>query len=164
MPDECAGYISTMLGRGLLPVFPEDFDNELLYRLRLGGPEYISTLHEVSEGLENRIFEAAKNCTTRQELIERIKTKRYTYTRISRILLYALFGITRSMVEKHNKKLPQHLHILAVKNSGGLSALSKKSYAPLVTGKSDGYSRLDIGASDVYALTQNTPPFKRYLT
>ena len=159
MPDKCAGYISAQLGRGLLPVFPEDFDNELLFRLRLGGPEYISTLHEVSEGLENRIFEAAKTCTTRQELIERIKTKRYTYTRISRILLYSLFGITRAMVEKHNKKLPKQLHLLAAKDSSVLSALSKKSYVPLVTGKSDGYSRLEIAASDVYALTQNTPPF-----
>ena len=130
-----------------------------MYRLRLGGPGYISTLHEVSEGLENRIYEAAKTSTTRQELIEKIKTKRYTYTRISRILLYALFGITRTMVEKHNKKVPRYLHVLAVKDSRVLSELSKSSYVPLVTGKSDKYTQLEIAATDVYSLTQNTPPF-----
>ena len=159
MPDECSGYISAQLGRGLLPVFPSAFDKELIYRLRLGGTAYISTLHEVSEGLENRIYEAAKTSSTRQELIEKIKTKRYTYTRISRILLYALFGITRSMVEKHNKKVPQYLHVLSVANSSVLSALSKTCYAPLITGKSDYYTRLDLAASDLYALTQNTTPF-----
>lgn len=159
MPSKSADYISEQLDKGLLPVFANHFDKELLYRLRIGGIDYIKKLHEVSEGLENRIFEAAKTCTTRQALIEKIKTKRYTYTRISRILLYALFGITRDMVQKHNRKKINHIHILGASGKEVMSALSASSSVPLITGKSDYYSSLDLASSDVYALTQNTLPF-----
>lgn len=159
MPNSCASYLAEQLGRGLSPVFPDSFDTELIYRLRLGGISYIKTLHEVSEGLENRIYAASKVCTTRLELIDKIKTKRYTYTRISRILLYALFGITRAMVEKHNRKKIRCARLLGVANKSVLSALSKASYVPIVTGKSAEYSSMELAASDIYALTQKTSPF-----
>lgn len=159
MPEICAGYITAQLDLGLKPVFASSFDRELIFRLRQGGTEYIKTLQDVSEGLENRIYEAAKTSTTRQELIDKIKTKRYTYTRISRVLLYALFGITREMVQKHNKKAPEYVHVLGVKNRDVMSALTKSSLVPLVIGKSDLYPQTDLAATGVYALTQNVHPF-----
>lgn len=159
MPKICSDYIIKQLDLGLVPIFASSFDRELIFRLRQGGAEYIRTLQDVSEGLENRIYDAAKTSITRQELIDKIKTKRYTYTRISRILLYALFGITRELVQKHNKKAPDYVHILGVKNTNVMSALTKSSHVPIVIGKSDLYPRTDLSATGVYALTQNTRPF-----
>ncbi len=159
MPSDCAQLIKEQLLSGLVPVFPGSFDKQLLYRLRVGGAAYIKTLHDVNEGLENRIYEASKTCATREGLIDAIKTKRYTYTRISRILLYALFGITREMVERKNKKKVKYAHVLGVSNSSVMSILAASSKVPLVTGKSALYSDMDLLASDVYALTQKVPPF-----
>lgn len=159
MPQVCADYIAAQLDLGLKPVFASSFDRELIFRLRQGGTEYIKTLQDISEGLENRIHEAAKTSTTRQELIDKIKTKRYTYTRISRILLYALFGITREMVQKHNKKVLEYVHVVGVKNRDVMSALTKSSRVPIVIGKSDLYPQADLAATGVYALTQNVHPF-----
>lgn len=159
MPSVCEEYIKEQLLAGLNPVFPGSFDKQLIYRLRLGGVDYIKTLHEVSEGLENRIYAAAKTCTSRAELIDAIKTKRYTYTRISRILLYALFGVSRSMVQKHNRKRLSHVHVLGVRNQSVMSALNASCKVPIVTGKSDKYSNIDLKATDVYALTQSVSPF-----
>ena len=66
MPAVCASYLNTRIGAGLQPAFPDAFDTQLIYRLRMGGPEYIKTLGDVSEGLENRIYDAAKTCTSRE--------------------------------------------------------------------------------------------------
>ena len=159
MPSVCAQYIKEQLLNGLAPVFPDSYDRQLLYRLRVGGTDYIKTLHDVSEGLQNRIYEAAKTAASRAELIDAIKTKRYTYTRISRILLYALFGVTREMVTRHNRKKVGYVHVLGVADKSVMSALSASCKVPLVTGKSMQHSRVDLIATDVYALTQKAPPF-----
>ena len=160
MPQACADFLSEKMRKGLRPVFPDRFDKELIFLLRRGGTGYIKQLPDVSEGLENRIYDAAKTCTTRQELIEKIKTKRYTYTRISRILLYALLGITKEMMHRHNAAPVSGIRVLGAKNPGVLSALSKSCRVPIVTSASSlPHPGLDIAATDVYALTQDTPPF-----
>ena len=163
MPVACADYLRRQLDAGLLPVFDDAFDNQLLFMLRRGGPGYIKTLHDVSEGIENRIYNAALKCTTRHELIDKIKTKRYTYTRISRILLYALLGITRDMIVRRNHQKINHIRVLGARNTDVLSALAKKSRVPLITGAvvSSPVCTMDIAASDVYALKQTTPPYNR---
>ncbi|MDD5017114.1 MAG: nucleotidyltransferase family protein [Eubacteriales bacterium] len=160
MPDACAAYLSEQMGRGLLPVFPGFFDKELIFTLRRGGIDYIKTLPDVSEGLENRIYEAAGTCTSREALIKKIKTKRYTYTRISRILLYALLGITKKMIDERNHSPVDHIRVLGVRRPDVLSVLSDTCTVPVVTSAAS-LPRPDIGitASDIYALTQNIPPF-----
>lgn len=161
MPTASSKYLSQQMLQGMKPVYPDCFDDELIYRLRLGGINYIKTLHEVSEGLENRIYDASKRCRTRKELIEQIKTKRYTYTRISRILLYALLGITRKMIEQHNRNKGDYIRILAAKSSEVLSVIHKKSKVPIITGSvaSSPYPDIDIATSDIYALSQDSKPF-----
>lgn len=161
MPSACRGYMRAQLKAGLLPAFPESFDNALLFTLRRNGREYIRNLHEVSEGLENRVFEAVQSCASRDMLIGRIKTKRYTYTRISRILLYALLGITRDMVRCHNQTPLNHVRVLGVKDPAVLSALTSICRVPLVAGSiaNSSYPSLDTAATDVWALSQRVPPF-----
>lgn len=53
----------------------------------------IAALPDVSEGLEYRIKEAANVSTTLEGLLSYIKTKRYTHTRIQRILLHSLLEL-----------------------------------------------------------------------
>lgn len=55
----------------------------------------IADLPEVSEGLENSIKQAVGKTNNIIELINMIKSKRYTQTRIQRIMLYALLNIKR---------------------------------------------------------------------
>lgn len=161
MPDACAEILTQALHAGLVPVFADCFDKELLFTLRLKGAPYIKTLPEVSEGLENRIFEAVHSCTTREQLIARVKTKRYTYTRISRILLYALLGITKPMIAARNAAPPDHIRVLGVRSPEVLSALASVCRVPLVAGSvaSSAYDDMDIAATRVYALSQNVPPY-----
>lgn len=159
MPDACVDYLRTQINAGLKPAFEDAFDNALLTTLRLRGRDYIATLPDVSEGLENRIYDAALRCATRSELIARVKTKRYTYARISRILLCALLGITRDMIKAANTAPISHIRVLGAKSPDVLSNLAAASNVPLVTTAAPLYPDIDIAATGVWALTQSASPF-----
>lgn len=85
---------------GLLPeapseiTYPERLEPAILYRLRNMAAEELRLLPDVTEGLENRILNSARNSGSPEELIASVKTKRYTRARIDRIITCALLGIT----------------------------------------------------------------------
>lgn len=66
----------------------------------------IAMLPDVTEGLEFAIKKAANSCNNLNDLLNIIKSKRYTSTRIQRILLYALLGITKKDIDISKKLLP----------------------------------------------------------
>jgi len=159
MPKACAEILALKLDKGLAPVMPEQFDAPLLHMLRLNGRSYIAKLPDVTEGLENRIYAAAKRCKTRADIIARVKTKRYTYARISRILVCALLNITREDIAAHNSRAVSHIRVIGVKNPEVLSALSASARVPVITSGAPPYPVADAAASDVWALSQSVPPF-----
>ena len=99
-----------------------------MYVLRKMYIEEIAELPDVSEGLEFNIKNAVNSCNTIDELINRIKSKRYTYTRIQRILLYALLEITKKDMEISKKVLP-YVRVLGFNENGKklISEISKKN-------------------------------------
>ncbi len=159
MPESCADYVRTQINAGLIPAFADAFDNALLTTLRLKGRSYIAKLPDVSEGLENRIYDAALKCRTRSELIAAVKTKRYTYARISRILLCALLGVTSDMISAANTSPVSHIRVLGAKSPEVLSKLASVSKVPLITTAVPPYPEIDVAASNVWALTQTAKPF-----
>ena len=93
------------------------FEKEIIYMLRRMSIEEIANLPDVSEGLENSIKNAANSCNTLNELVNIIKTKRFTQTRIQRILLYGLLGITKKKMET-SKKVTPYVRVLGFNNKG----------------------------------------------
>ncbi len=92
--------------------------------------EELAKAPDISEGLENRIKEAALTSDTLDGLIDKIKTKRYTHSRIRRIILSAYLGITDEM----RRREPQYISILAHNEIGQkIIARAKKTAAlPIV--------------------------------
>lgn len=89
----------------------------------------IRSLPDVSEGLENKILKAANSCNTFGELCDNIKSKRYTHSRIRRIVLNSFLGI-----KKEDLLPPQYIKILDF-NCHGQSFLNKikqEALMPLV--------------------------------
>ena len=82
------------------------YEKEILYTLRKMTTKEIADLPDVSEGLENAIKNAADSCNNLIDLVNIIKSKRYTQTRIQRILLYALLGITKKDMQNSKKVIP----------------------------------------------------------
>ncbi len=93
------------------------FEKEIIYTLRKMTLTEIAKLPDVSEGLENKIKGAANTCNTLSELIEKIKSKRYTQTRIQRILLYALLNISQKDINASKRTTP-YIRVLGFNKHG----------------------------------------------
>ena len=111
------------------------FQSEILYKLRSMTIEEIRALPDVSEGLENAIKNAANSCNNIIDLVNIIKSKRYTQTRIQRILIYCLLGITKKMIDT-SKKVTPYIRVLGFNENGKKlisEAIAKNSKLNLVT-------------------------------
>lgn len=93
------------------------FEKQIIYNLRKMSLAEIKSLPDVSEGLENKIKEVANQCNNIKDLINGIKSKRYVQSRIQRILLYALLGITEKDILNSKKVLP-YIRVLGFNKHG----------------------------------------------
>lgn len=93
------------------------FSKEIIYTLRKMTLSEIASLPDVSEGLENKIKSAVNTSNTLEDLISKIKSKRYTQTRIQRILLYALLNISAKDMNMSRKQMP-YIRVLGFNKHG----------------------------------------------
>lgn len=93
------------------------FEKEIIFNLRRMSLEEISKIQDVTEGLENKIKHAANNFTNLEDLIENIKSKRFTRTRIQRILVYSLLGITKKDINLSKRSIP-YIRVLGFNKHG----------------------------------------------
>ena len=101
------------------------FENIIIYKLRTMPIEEIAKLPDVSEGLEHLIKKAANSCNTIDDFISIVRSKRYTETRIRRILLYSLLNVTKKDIDISKKTVP-YIRVLGF-NENGKHLLSKIS-------------------------------------
>lgn len=100
-----------------------EFEKICFYNLRLKDIENIKKLPDVSEGLENLIKKAAFSCNTINDFVTIVTSKRYTQTRMKRILLYSLLDITQKEMDISKKVIP-YVRVLGF-NDKGKQLLSK---------------------------------------
>ena len=93
------------------------FENIIIYNLRKMSLTEIASLPDVSEGLEHLIKKAANSCNTISEFINIVRSKRYTETRIKRILLYCLLGIAKKDMAISKKTTP-YIRVLGFNDKG----------------------------------------------
>ncbi|WP_252503696.1 nucleotidyltransferase [Sporosarcina sp. Marseille-Q4943] len=133
----------------------ESFYPFLRFVILRDGPSQLRGIADVSEGIENLIFRAAQSHDSFQTFMDAVKSKRYTWTRIQRMLTHILTGFTietRAEMEK-----PAYLRLLGMTNNGRsfLSGRKKRLNLPLISkvaSFSDPSLKMDIAASDIYAL------------
>jgi len=75
--------------------YVQNFWNILKYEIIKLGANGLMNIHEISEGLENRIIECVKTSNSYEEFIQNVKSKRYTLGRIKRICINILLGISK---------------------------------------------------------------------
>lgn len=109
-------------------------EKAILAKLRTMSADDFLQIEDVSEGLENRIIDAVRVSTTLNEIYDNIKTKRYTHSRIRRIILRAYLGITKD----YCKNVP-YIRILGFNAKGKeiLGKMKKKANLPIISRYSD---------------------------
>lgn len=93
------------------------FEKQIIYNLRKMSLSEIADLPDVTEGLENRIKQAVNTYNDLDSIVQYVKTKRYTQTRIQRIMLYALIGITNKDMNQ-SKRLTPYIRVLGFNKHG----------------------------------------------
>ncbi|HIT70658.1 MAG TPA: nucleotidyltransferase [Candidatus Scatovivens faecipullorum] len=117
VPYETYELLDECIGSGKVIPDLKVFEKEIIYILRKMNLSEIALLPDVSEGLENKIKIAANNFNTLEELISNIKSKRYTQSRIQRILLYALLNITQKDMNS-SKRVTPYIRVLGFNKHG----------------------------------------------
>ena len=171
MPEASAQTLAQHIADGYTPMEAEAFAQYLLFLLRRSTPEDWSNIVEMIEGLENRIYEMAhrQEIQTIAELCMAVKSKRYTYTRIMRTLLYILLHFT----EQYSAQEPAYLRVLGFNDTGQkmLKEMKKKASLPILirparqrnelTAKGQQLLELDIRATNLYDTAYHNPALRQ---
>ena len=144
----------------------------ICYRLRLLSPAEIAARTECSEGLENRLKQAA-DCGSLAQAVAACSSKRYTASRCRRLLLQLLCDVPR---EAWAQQHAAYLRVLAFNDTGRqlLKQMKKTAYLPLITKLGRGWQydagqaeachaqlALELKATDVWSLLQKRPELNR---
>lgn len=108
----------------------------------------------VDEGIEGRIIKYITKSSTYEELINNIKTKRYTYNKISRMLLHILISFTKEEAQNINI---DYIRLLGFSPNGKnyLNKIKKELDVPLITGYKKNISKvldIELRTTKIYTL------------
>ena len=165
LPNSSYGILIESIKKGHIIPDLSVFEKQIIYNLRSMYPFEIAELAEVSEGLENSLKNAADSCNTLDELLNKVKSKRYTSTRLQRILIYSLLNITKKDIEISKKAIP-YIRVLGLNKRGKflISEIAKanpkleivtsvKKFVDKTTNKNmKSMIEKDIWATDIYTI------------
>lgn len=151
IPEETSKYLNEQL------FFIEDYFPYLKYQI-LNNINDLNKFQTVDEGIENRIKRYIVEATSLDELISKIKTKRYTYNKIRRMLTHIMCNFTKE--EASLFKNINYLRVLGFSDKGQTYLNKIKKSLPLslitkFTKEHDKMLDLELRATSVYASILN---------
>lgn len=159
--------------KGKAPVYLNSLSDILLYRIRTMKAEQLQEYLSLKEGIEFRIKKAADQATCTEELIEGIKTKRYTRAFIQRLLCHILLDLKWEASKIFKQQgVPSYARVLGFNDKGKqlLRSINKASQFPVINKVADFktdnplLSKMfdyDLKASDIYNLARPDSSYKR---
>lgn len=108
-------------------------------------------IYTMGEGLEYRLLSKIRDAHTYDAYLNAVKTKRYTHTRLNRLMLYILFNITHEKFKSYT--MPDAVRVLAMNKTGQQYLAKIKSEINIVTNlnhKNSHNFKNEIMATDIY--------------
>lgn len=139
------------------PVALQDFEAMLMYALRATAKEELLCYTDVNDELAARLMEGGRLATL-SHAIEYIKTKRYTMSRVKRILFNIL---TKNCISPQTP--PAYIRVLSMTKRGAslLGQMQEKASVPVYTKlpkeNLPPMLQKDIFATDIYMLAKKAP-------
>ncbi len=139
-------------------------DDLILNALRQLGAAGIAGLPDMTEGLENRAARAANAAFDAADFIVRVKCKRYTYARITRLAAHALAGLTAELAQLYPH--PTYLRLIGARADADalLSEIARRASLPIVRAPEligDRCFALECRVTDLWALTREEAAERR---
>ena len=109
-------------------------NKDLLFQLikhQIITDDNLSIYETVDEGLDNKLKKVINEVNNIDELIDAIKSKRYTYNRLNRMLIHILLGIKKD----DNKEDITYIRLLGINTKGKeyINSIKKDMNIPLIT-------------------------------
>ncbi len=169
LPKDVFELLSAAFSKGDY-IVTSSLDSFLIGKIRTT-PHLLKDCAYVAEGLENRFYDCAMQTGSIDGLIEKVKTKRYTYLRLSRIAAAFMVGMTESTLSSFILNGPGYIRVLAANSTGKkiLSEMKKTSVLPIITNAGDYKTlpdvaarmfELDCTATDLASLTKKNPALR----
>ncbi len=131
MPEDSWAYLSSQ------DCHPDSglFYKIARHRILTAGAQNIRSIPEVSEGLEMRLMQAARDCGSLEEFLESVSTRRYPAPRIRRILCRMLLNINKDIQDCLEINRTAYAKVLAFGPSGAkiLKTASEKGTIGIVS-------------------------------
>lgn len=137
-------------------LYQDNYFDYLKYKI-ISEDKNINIYQTVDEGIENRILNYIDSATSLDDLIKKIKTKRYTYNKLSRMFNHIITSFTKE--EAKNKDL-EYIRLLGFNKKGRtyLNSIKKELTIPLITKQMQKYNDLleiDNKVDKIYNLITN---------
>ncbi|WP_114603610.1 nucleotidyltransferase [Staphylococcus sp. EZ-P03] len=130
----------------------EDCFPYLKYAILRASPEELQHIHTVSEGFEHRLKAQILHSQSFDQLMSQLKTKRYTYTRIQRMLMNILLNFKQA--EKQDKVSAVRILGMNEKGQAYLKSLKQqfpdRHYITNVNQSTAPYFKHEIQATTIY--------------
>ncbi|WP_066893845.1 nucleotidyltransferase [Clostridium nigeriense] len=150
-------------------VFQEKMYEYIKYRLYTNCINF-NNLFEAKEGLDNKFLKEIYHSSSYEDLIFKIKSKRYTYTKISRLMTQIFLSLDNYPFYELIKDEHLYARVLGFNDTGKLilKEMKKKSRIPIITKVSKNMNNpllnLDIQGTKSYSVLNNTlNPLSDYL-
>ncbi len=139
LPDFSAEILQREFANGKGPVFFDDFFDLLRAKIILLRRDGLEKIYGFNEGLSERFFKGACRAKDSRAFLQIVKTKRFTFTRIKRRMMYGIFEIDREFVSRSNELGPQYLRLLGFRKNSRqiLRSISDRSSIPLISNLSE---------------------------
>jgi predicted nucleotidyltransferase len=113
----------------------ENFEITILNKFRALTRDHLQKFYGFTEGLDIRFMKASMVSRNLDELLQMVKSKRFTYTRLQRLLLYFLFEITKGDIMESEEFGPQYIRVLGFDTKGQdtLSEMREKANLPIIS-------------------------------
>lgn len=137
----------------------KSLETAILSVLRTKTAADLKKLPDLSEGIENKLYSAIKTATSLDELYNEVKVKRYSLSRVRRLVLSAFLGLDSAYFMK---PLP-YVRVLGFNKTGEKIIKNAKNTAtvPIVTKVSEikdtKVFRAEARATDLYNLSLESP-------
>ncbi|MDD2215140.1 MAG: nucleotidyltransferase [Eubacteriales bacterium] len=93
VPVETAKVLDRISGNDR--ICPNNYYNLLAYKVLTTDKKFLSQILSVGEGLENKLRKGIIKSRSMEDILRFMKTKRYTETRLKRLLVHTLMGLTK---------------------------------------------------------------------
>ena len=103
----------------------------------------------------------SQNVNSMEELLKVLKSKKYTYNKLNRMLIHILLGIKK----EYTKEKINYLNIIGLSQNGKkyLNSIKKDIGVPLKSDKNSIIYKLDIKASIIYDMLTSKNEYKKEL-